>query len=231
MKLRTLFNCGGQGCSLIYVTMIPYLNRMVTIVVCTVILGGSGCGKPPMLVNQYILEYPAPVVPDGAKIPAELKVELFSVAQTFNTHAMVYQPRPYQSQSYNYSRWRANPGYLVTDYLIRDLRESGLFKAVFGPDSGGKHRFKLEGGVAEFQELDTAGVWQASLALTVTLLDTDKAELPQRVVFQKDYRVLEPLPEKTPQGLAQGMSRAMKQVSGRIITDIYEAARSRTAGK
>jgi cholesterol transport system auxiliary component len=195
------------------------------------VAGLIGCGKPPMLVKQYILEYPAPVVRGKAKIPAEIKVELFSVAQAFNTQAMVYQPRPYQSQTYNYSRWRANPGYMVTDYLIRDLRETGLFKAVFGPDSGGKHRFKLEGGVAEFQELDASGAWQASMALTVTLLDTHKEELPQRVVFQKNYRVLEPLPEKTPQGLAQGMSRALEQLSARIITDTYEAARSRTAGK
>ena len=55
----------------------------------------SGCGKPPMLVNQYILEYPAPVMGGKAKIPAAVKVELFSVAQTFNTHAMVYQPQPF----------------------------------------------------------------------------------------------------------------------------------------
>jgi len=191
----------------------------------------GGCGKPPMLVNQYLLEYPAPVVDRKAKLSTDVKVDLFSVAQAFNTNAMVYQPHPYQSQSYNYSRWRANPGNLVTDYLIRDLRESGLFKAVFGPSSTGKHRFKLEGGVAEFQELDTPGGWQASLALTVTLLDMDKEELPQRVVFQKNYRVQEPMPVKTPQGLAQGMSRAMEQVSARIIMDVYEAARTRAAGK
>ena len=205
--------------------------RLLVLLTALLVAFLSGCGKPPMLVNQYILEYPAPVTGGKAQIPAEVKVELFSVAQTFNTHAMVYQPQPYQSQSYNYSRWRANPGYLVTDYLIRDLRESGLFKAVFGPDSSGKYRFKLEGGVAEFQELDAADGWKASLALTVTLLDTTQEELPQRVVFQKNYRVLEPLPEKTPQGLAQGMSRAMEQVSARIINDTYEAARNRTAGK
>jgi cholesterol transport system auxiliary component len=182
-----------------------------------------------MLVNQYLLEYPAPVTAGKVKIPAEVKVDLFSVAQAFNTNAMVYQPRP--SDQSIISRWRANPGNLVTDYLIRDLRESGLFKAVFGPDSSGNYRFRLEGGVAEFQEVDAADGWQASLALTVTLLDTTQEELPRRVVFQKNYRVLEPLPEKTPQGLAQGMSRAMEQVSARIINDTYDAARNRTAGK
>jgi cholesterol transport system auxiliary component len=158
-------------------------------------------------------------------------VELFSVAQAFNTNAMVYQPQPFQSQAYNYSRWRANPGYLVSDFLIRDLRESGLFKAVFGADSTAEYRFKLEGGVVEFQEVDATDGWKASLALTVTLLDTAQEELPRRVVFQKNYRVQEPLPEKTPQGLAQGMSRAMEQVSAQVINDTYEAARTRTAGK
>jgi cholesterol transport system auxiliary component len=206
--------------------MRPWLPAVLAVflVVCL-----SGCGKPPMLVNQYLLEYPAPVTGGKAKIPAEIKVDLFSVAQAFNTNAMVYQPQPFQSQTYNYSRWRANPGFLVTDYLIRDLRESGLFLAVFGTDGSGKYRFKLEGGVAEFQEVDAAGGWKASLALTVTLLDTTQEELPRRVIFQKNYRVQEPMPEKTPQGLAQAMSRAMEQVSARIIHDTYEAARQRTA--
>jgi ABC-type uncharacterized transport system auxiliary subunit len=190
-----------------------------------------GCGQPPMLVNQYILEYPAPVVGGQGQIPAALKVELFSVAQAYNTNAMVYQPQPFKSQVYNYSRWRANPGFLVTDYLLRDLRASGLFKAVLGPDTSGKYRFLLEGGVAEFQELDETDGWKAALALTVTLLDTSKLELPQRVVFQKNYRELEPMPVKTPQGLAQAMSRALEHLSARIITDTYEAARSRAANK
>jgi hypothetical protein len=39
------------------------------------------------------------------------------------------------------------------------------------------------------------------------------------------------MPEKTPQGLAQGMSRAMEQLSARIINDTYEAACNRNAGK
>jgi ABC-type uncharacterized transport system auxiliary subunit len=231
MKAMTDLWCTRLASERPYPGRLTMRSRLLALLAALLVACLSGCGKPPMLVKQYILEYPAPVTGGKAKIPAAVKVELFSVAQAFNTHAMVYQPRPFQSQSYNYSRWRANPGYLVTDYLIRDLRESGLFKAVFGPDSSGEHRFKLEGGVAEFQEVDAADGWKASLALTVTLLDTTQVELPQRVVFQKNYRLQEPLPEKTPQGLAQGMSRAMEQLSARIINDTYEAARKRSAGK
>ncbi len=187
-----------------------------------------GCGKPPMLVHQYILEYPAPVIGRKAKIPEVVKVEQFSVAQAFNTNAMVYQPQPFKSDTYNYSRWRANPGYLVTDYLVRDFRDAHLFDAVFGPSSTGKHRFQLEGGVEEFQEVDEPGGWKAVLAVSATLLDVTQEEVPKRVVFQKNYRATAPMPEKTPQGLAQAMSRAMGEVSAHIITDTYEAARLRT---
>jgi ABC-type uncharacterized transport system auxiliary subunit len=190
-----------------------------------------GCGKPPMLINQYILEYPAPIVARKAKIPAAIKVELFSVAQAFNSNAMVYQHQPFKSETYTYSRWRVNPGYLVTDYLLRDFREAQLFNAVFGPNSSAKYRFCLEGGVVEFQELDEPDGWKAALALTVTLQDTTQAELPQRVLFQKNYRAAEPMLAKTPQGLAQAMSRALEHLSARIMTDTYEAACRRIAAK
>lgn len=204
---------------------------LLSLLVIVLVLMAVGCGKPPMLVHQYILEYPAPVLGGKTKSPEAVKVSLFSVAQAFNTNNMVYQPQPYKSDTYNYSRWRANPGYLVTDYLLRDFRDSHLFTAVFGPGSNGKFRYSLEGGVEEFQEVDEPDGWKAVLAVTVTLLDVSAEELPQRVVFQKQYRVAEPMPDKTPQGLAQAMSRAMEHVSARIITDTYEATRQRAARK
>lgn len=190
----------------------------------------GGCGKPPMLVRRYILEYPAPpVLAPQAKIPAALRVKQFSVAQAFNTDAMVYQPQPFRSETYNYSRWRVNPGYLVTDFLLRDLREAHLFKAVYGPESTSRYRFQLEGGVEDFQEQDEPGGWQAVLGLTVTLLDVSQLKLPHRVIFQKNYRTMEPMPEKTPQGLAQAMSRALARLSARIMADTAQAARQRIA--
>jgi ABC-type uncharacterized transport system auxiliary subunit len=194
------------------------------------ILLASGCGKPPILVHQYLLEYPAPPL-QGSPLNAGLKVELFAVAQAYNTTSMIYQPAAYQREAYKYHRWRVNPGYLVTDYLVRDLRNSGLFKAVFTSESSEKNRFVLEGGVEDFQEVDGPDGWQASLALVVTLLDTSAEEAPQKVIFQKRYGVTEPMVSRTPQGLAESMSRAMGHLSARIIPEIYDAAKKRLAAK
>lgn len=184
----------------------------------------AGCGKPPTLVQKYILEYPSPAVSGSGQIGEVIKVQLFEVAQVYNSPAMIYQPHNFKSDAYQYHRWRVNPGNMVTDYLLRDLRNSRLFKAALPYGSSGKSRFLLEGGVEEFQETDEPDGWKAALALNITLLDLSRQELPQRVVFQKNYRTVEPLTEQTPKGLAQGMSRAMERLSARIITDVYQAA-------
>ena len=201
-------------------TATPYPLTIVCVLIVSLLW--CGCGKPPMLVHQYLLEYPAPVV-KATPVAESLKVDKFAVAQAFNTTAMVYRTGPYKAETYNYSRWRVNPGYQVTDFLIRDLRESRLFQAVLPADSATKARFALEGGVERIEEVDQGEVWQAALGLNITLQDTEEKDLTKRVLFQKNYRAEEPLTEKTPDGLAQAMSRAMERLSAQIITDVYQA--------
>jgi ABC-type uncharacterized transport system auxiliary subunit len=184
----------------------------------------TGCGKPPVTVYRHLLEYPSPELPRLPQVPEGLKVELFSVAQAFNSQSMIYRPTPYRSEAYRYHRWRVNPGQLVTDFLLRDLRQSRAFAAVFGYDRPAAARFLLEGAVEEFQEVNVGDCWSAVLAINITLLDTAKEEITQRVLFQKNYRAEEPIIDRTPQGLAAAMSRAMERLSANIITDIHQAA-------
>ena len=191
----------------------------------------TGCGKPPVTVYKHLLEYPSPVLPRLPQVPEGLKVELFSVAQAFNSQAMIYRPSSNQSEAYRYNRWRVNPGQMVTDFLLRDLRQSRVFAAVFGYDRTANPRFLLEGAVEEFQEVDFGDSWSAVLAVNITLLDTTKEEIPQRVLFQKNYRTEEPIMDRTPQGLAAAMSRAMEKLSTTIITDVHQAAWKRVPPK
>ena len=187
----------------------------------------AACGKPPNLINRYVLDYPPPMVARLTPLDTAIKVELFAVDESINRPEMVYKVNPYKTGVYQYNRWRTDPGYLATDFLTRDLRDSRLFKAVFSYDNSSKARFHLEGGVVDFQENDAPGPWQAALTLNITLLDTDQENVGARVMFQRNYQARVIMPARTPQGLAEGMSSAMEQVSKKIIDDVYRAVKQR----
>ena len=190
----------------------------------------SGCSlgaKPSYLVNQYALEYPSPFLKELTSVNELVRVEQFSVAQIFNTSAMIYKEGPNLRNVDPYNRWRTKPGEMAAEYLVRDLRNSGLFRAVISYDHSGETRYLLEGQVDEFLEVSEKDGRKAVLSLHVTFLDLKKRETAEKVIFQRDYKVVEPYTEKTPAALAQGMSRAMEKISRQIILDLQNAVKSR----
>lgn len=187
----------------------------------------AGClgaaGKPAVTVDQYTLEYPPPVFSGLTPLDQGLCLERFSVAQDLNGQAMVYRPTEFQRQVYVQHRWRVNPADLATDYLLRDLRASGLFKAVFSHQSPGAARFRLEGAVQEFLENDEPAGPRAALSINLTLLDLSFPDLPRRLVFQRTYQESAPMPRPGAAELAQAMSQAFAQASRKAIADLHQA--------
>jgi ABC-type uncharacterized transport system auxiliary subunit len=183
--------------------------------------------KPSYIVNQYTLEYPSPILKELTSINELVKVEPFNVAQTFNTSAMIYKEGPNLRNVDPYNRWRTKPGEMATEYLVRDLRNSGLFLAVISYNDIEETRYLLEGQVDEFLEVSEKDGRKAVLSLTVTFLDLKKRDTAEKVIFQRDYKVVESYTEKTPAALAQGMSRAMEKISRKIILDLQNAVKNR----
>lgn len=112
------------------------------------------------------------------------------------------------------------------DYLLRDLRSANLFQGVFPYRNNESSRYLLAGDVEEFQEYIDKENHQAFFSLTITLLDTARPRLPDRILFQKNYRIAQPIDEKSPAGLAKGMNRAMAQVSSLLLSDIINVVQT-----
>jgi uncharacterized lipoprotein YmbA len=174
-------------------------------------------------VNQYTLEYVSPILREIVQINELIKVEKFSVAQALDTSAIVYRDGPNLRNIDPYNRWRTKPGDMVTDFLIRDLRHSGLFRAVFSYNGNEETRYRLEGQVNEFLESTDKDGLKAVLSLNITFFDLSKKETTETVVFQRDYRYTEPLEAETYGGLAQAMSKAMEKFSRQMMMDLYQA--------
>lgn len=184
-------------------------------------------GKPTVMVEQYALEYPPPSLQSVSPMDEVIRLERFSVAQIFNHVKMVYRQNPTHYNDYAYHRWRANPGDMVGDSLLRDLRAAGIFKSVFSYRDFENTSLILKGGVGEFYESDEKDGRKAILSVHITLMDTTSRELTKQIAFQKNYRYEQPVMEKTVQGFAQAMSRALEKLSGQVVTDIREAISNR----
>ncbi len=202
--------------------------NLAVLMLSMVLMTGCSLGaKPSYKVNQYTLEYPSPFSKEFTSINELVKVKQFSVAQTFNTSAMIYREGPNLRNVDPYNRWRTKPGEMAAEYLVRDLRNCGLFRAVISYDDSEEARYLLEGQVDEFLEANEKDGRKAVLGLNVTLLDLTKRNTAEKVIFQRDYKAVEPCVEKTPAALAQGMSRAMEKISRQIILDLQDAVKSR----
>jgi cholesterol transport system auxiliary component len=207
-------------------------SLMKSLFMVMLVLGMAGCalgGKPTVMVEYYAVEYLPPPLQDLAHVDQVIGVERFSVAHMFNHAKMIYRQKPFQYNDYSYHRWRANPGDMIGDSLLRDLRAAGIFKSVFSSRDMTGAPFLLKGGVSEFYESEEADGRKAILSVNITLLDTTAREFTKRILFQKSYRYEEPVIEQSVQGFAGAMSRAARKLSGQVILDVHTAIKNKKA--
>jgi len=192
-----------------------------------IIAGCIDLKQPKNKIKYYTLEYSSPKITGLKPLPFTLKIERFSVAPTYNTNRIIYGKQSFKRDEYFYYKWRSNPGDLVTYFLSRDIRESGLFRAVLPQGSGFPFSYLLEGSVDEFFELDAQERWNAVLSITITLMAANEPDVIKSILFQKSYRVKKPCKHKNPQGLARAMSLSMGEISREVIKDIYSLLKNR----
>jgi ABC-type uncharacterized transport system auxiliary subunit len=194
------------------------------------ILVMAGCtgAQQPSRTQYYVLDYTSPAIKDTARLDESLKVERFSVAQFYNSNSMIFRTGSLGLDKFPYDRWGANPGYMVADYLIRDFRQAGLFRGIFSYQDTDMVRFLLEGSITEFLAVEQKEGCKALLTIYVTLLDLNQTDSTKQIVFQKSYSHAAPCKENSAESLAMGLSESLERLSGQIISEVYQAVKSRS---
>ena len=205
------------------------IMRFTIFILITFSIVSGGCvtlKQPYKKVEYYTLEYDVPDLiekADFGPVRAVLKVERFSIAPDLNSNRIVYRDQEFKRSSYFYHKWKTNPTDLVSYSLTRDIRESGLFKAVNVPDSKVPHTHIVEGLIDEFLEWDSKDKWEAVLSINITLLDATTSDISKKIIFQQKFSSRKTCEEKHPKALAQAMSQAMAEVSENICVAIHKA--------
>jgi cholesterol transport system auxiliary component len=184
--------------------------------------------QPVNKIEYYTLEYPPPQIGTLNPLPHVIRMDRFTAAPPYNTSQIIYRDQSFKRDAYVYYRWQTNPGAIVTTLLNRDIKNSGLFKAVLDPGSRFSPSYMIEGTVDEFFEWDTQNAWKAILTVSIMLTEKNKNDTKNRILFQKTYRKAEICQEKKPKAVAEAMSLGLSKISKEMITDIYDCLKDRS---
>ena len=182
--------------------------------------------QPRNKIEYYTLEYDPPAPQNRQPLSDAIRVDPFAVSPIYNTNRIIYRDGSFKREAYVYYKWRAKPGDVVTYFLRRDMRQSGLFKAVVSRDSRLLSAYILEGTVDEFLEWDKKNGWEALLSVSITFMHENEPDISKKILFQKTYHTTQPCRQKNPKALAEAMSLAMSEISEQIILDIYTIIQS-----
>lgn len=183
--------------------------------------------QPVNKIEYYTLEYPPPLVETLNPLPHVIRMDRFTVAPPYNTSQIIYRDRSFKRNAYVYYRWQTNPGAIVTTLLNRDIKNSGLFKAVLSSGSRFLPSYMIEGAVDEFFEWDSQNKWKAVLTISIILTEKNKHDIKNRILFQKTYGKAEICQQKKPQAVAEAMSLALSKISEEMIKDVYDSLKDR----
>ncbi len=200
----------------------------VSLIAFFLILGGcGGFGGSGTKTDFYTLEYSPLKLAGMNTLPFTINIERFK-SPLYNSDKISYKKNDFQTDEYLYHRWETDPARLVSYFLFRDIKSSGLFKGVFTYEAGFPATYSVSGTVDEFFEDDRGKTWEAALSLDIVLMATNEPDLSKKILFQKKYSTRKVCAEKTPKALAEAMSKAMNELSGQIITDIHNSLSKKT---
>jgi ABC-type uncharacterized transport system auxiliary subunit len=115
--------------------------------------GGCGAAKPS---KYYQLTIPASVAPveKADTVPITLLLGPMMTSHLYREDRIVYGNGGEELGLYEYQRWATPPAEMIQDVLLRELRNSGRYQAVYFRRSGIQGDFAVRGRLYDFKEVD-----------------------------------------------------------------------------
>lgn len=185
----------------------PLTNPAGTLAACLVLaLLLAGCGAP-RPIKYYELTYPSKNAVASDAVNASLMVRPFESSVLYMDDKIVYGFDSPEMGTYEYSRWANSPVEIMQIALVRGLRSTGRFQAVYTVRSDPNGRFILGGHLYDFKEVDSSSNVVARLTYIVYLRDRKSG----RTVWDYSYSHDEPASEKSMNAFVQAMDKNVQR--------------------
>jgi ABC-type uncharacterized transport system auxiliary subunit len=180
------------------------------------LLAACGSGRP---IKYYQISYPTAMPrPAADAINTTLLVRPLEASHLYLNDSIVYGFDSPEMGTYMNQRWVAPPVEMLQESLVRGLRASGRFHAVYtlrADPSGGQ--FILGGQLYDFKEVDGASI-VARLSFEVRLRDRKNGVTVWNFMYNHD----EPAGEKTVSAVAEAMNKNVQRSVAEVQTALEE---------
>ncbi len=181
-------------------------------------LAGCGGARP---IKYYGVNYPtkSEMAPDA--IDTALMVRTFEASHLYLDDKIVYGFDSPEMGTYEYQRWAEPPVEILQNALVRGLRASGRFRAVYTLRADPAGRFVLAGHLYDFKEVDGSAT-VARLSYEVRLRDRKSGT----TVWNHTYMHDEPALEKSVSAFALAMDKNVQRSVQEVQAGLEEYFRA-----
>jgi ABC-type uncharacterized transport system auxiliary subunit len=166
----------------------------------------AACGAP-RPIKYYALSYPSQNSVASDAVNTSLMVRTFEASPLYMDDKIVYGFDSPEMGTYEFSRWANSPVEVMQTALVRGLRSTGRFQAVYTVRSDPNGRFILGGHLYDFKEVDSPSSVVARLDYIVYLRDRKTG----KTVWNYSYRHDEPATEKSIIAFVQAMDKNVQK--------------------
>jgi ABC-type uncharacterized transport system auxiliary subunit len=166
----------------------------------------AACGAP-RPIKYYALSYPSKNSVASDAVNASLMVRTFEASPLYMDDKMVYGFDTPEMGTYEFSRWANSPVEIMQIALVRGLRSTGRFQAVYTVRSDPNGRFILGGHLYDFKEVDSPSSVVARLDYIVYLRDRKTG----KTVWNYSYTHDEPATEKSINAFVLAMDKNVQK--------------------
>ena len=183
-------------------------------------LAGCGAARPS---KYYQLTVPgnAASVEKADAVPVTLLLGGLMTSHLYREDRIVYGTGPEQLGTYEFERWAEPPAELIQGVLLRQLRASGRYRAVYYRRSNMKGDFVLRGRLYDFKELSGPQL-SSRVTLELEMRDLNTGG----TVWTHHYTHDEPVSGKDVPAVVAALDRNVQRAVAEVIAslDQYFAA-------
>jgi ABC-type uncharacterized transport system auxiliary subunit len=189
---------------------------------CTLSIPGCGGVKYP---SYYTLSIAPALKPEVSRkhLPVTVAVQQFEIPEYLRQGRIVYSKAPGDIGFYEYHRWAADPGALVTTAIVDSLRSDPLFPTAAPYQGSRSADYLLSGRLEKLEEVDYGAGVTVEAKLSAELMNLRTGS----IVWSGNAAESSRVEGRDVNAVVAGMSRALESSIDRLLTEMeHQVART-----